>query len=326
MEFIRWDIFEIILISIISLVIIFLSFKIILSVYRFNKKANILNYIFDIKKFRLKIIFYLLSFSFLIFAYFWPIFVWQSEKESSSNIVFVIDISKSMDAVDVNIWKYKLSRLDAAKKIIADYIIKNPNNSYSIIWFADIAMLFSPLTSDSNVFLTYLWNLSTQSTLKSWTNLKSVFDFINWASTKNENLNYVLLSDWEDLWKNIDINREFSYISDDKRFFAIWLGSVKWAFIPEWVNLFWETMYKIFDWQRVVSKLDREFLKEIASKWKWRYADWTSIDALNTFNWYFLQTDSKKVESERKSKDIGLLFVALSLFFLIPAYFLNYKR
>ncbi|MDX2075170.1 MAG: VWA domain-containing protein [bacterium] len=86
-------------------------------------------------------------------------------------IIFVVDISNSMDARDIS-----PSRLDRAKLILADIIQNLPNSFIGMVVFAGEAYVQMPLTRDSRSALTFLNAISTQSISQQGTALASALD------------------------------------------------------------------------------------------------------------------------------------------------------
>lgn len=71
------------------------------------------------------------------------------------NIVMALDISESMRAEDL-----KPTRLDAAKKIGADFIMSRPNDNIGLVVFAGQSFTQSPLTTDKAALVNLLNNVS----------------------------------------------------------------------------------------------------------------------------------------------------------------------
>jgi hypothetical protein len=64
-------------------------------------------------------------------------FQFNSQKEvNQSSILFILDVSKSMDAQDVYDADKSISRLNASKNFIKEFIKKHPNNEFSLQIFA----------------------------------------------------------------------------------------------------------------------------------------------------------------------------------------------
>jgi len=78
------------------------------------------------------------------------------------DISFVLDVSKSMNALDFSDWEYSVSRLDFTKALLNNYILENPENRYWLVIFAGDAISTSPLTTDHSTFLTFLQNVNYQ--------------------------------------------------------------------------------------------------------------------------------------------------------------------
>ncbi|MDR3150334.1 MAG: VWA domain-containing protein [Candidatus Peribacteria bacterium] len=51
-------------------------------------------------------------------------------------MVFVLDVSKSMNVADISSNDYSYTRLLFAKNAIAEFVANNSNNKYSLVIFA----------------------------------------------------------------------------------------------------------------------------------------------------------------------------------------------
>ncbi|WDE95998.1 VWA domain-containing protein [Lentisphaera profundi] len=139
------------------------------------------------------------------------------EKESSSrSILFLIDISKSMNVRDMN----EQSRLEYskwwAKRLMSDI----PGDRFGLITFSKIANIECPLTSDPEMVLLYLADLNSSLLPGGGTNIADALDNAQKQFKENERDSrvVVLLSDGEtenDKWresldalkkKNIPVN------------------------------------------------------------------------------------------------------------------------
>ena len=105
----------------------------------------------------LPFIFRILALTALVFALARP----QSSDNLSNknvegiNIVMSLDISESMRAEDL-----KPTRLDAAKKIGAEFIMNRPNDNIGLVVFAGESFTQSPLTTDKTALASLLNNVS----------------------------------------------------------------------------------------------------------------------------------------------------------------------
>ena len=83
--------------------------------------------------------------------------------KSNKDIVFVLDVSKSMLTQDTP--QANTSRLDTAKYHIREYVLKYPDHRYSLVIFAGDALSISPLSSNIDHFLTGLSRVGHQQVL-----------------------------------------------------------------------------------------------------------------------------------------------------------------
>lgn len=133
------------------------------------------------------------------------------------NIVFVLDINRTMNTKDVFSGTKQISRIQAAKYLIQKTIISDPQFSYGLILFNAGADYIIPPTFDTWTFLLYLSWITTN-LLPDW-----VKDFaqLNWLLRDNEYTSYIILSDF-------DVKAQQSGIQIPKWTSLLWLGSLAW--------------------------------------------------------------------------------------------------
>lgn len=85
-------------------------------------------------------------------------FVREVEQKEGTDIVFVLDISKSMLAEDL-----LPNRIEVAKKVIADFVSKREGDRFGLVIFAGKPFLLSPLTSDLEAYSAILSKVTTDS-------------------------------------------------------------------------------------------------------------------------------------------------------------------
>lgn len=83
------------------------------------------------------------------------------EATPDQQIVFILDVSKTMDIQDVASGTQVVSRLDAAKHILQTTISSEPHYSYGLILLAGDADYIIPPTFDTGTFLLYLSGVTT---------------------------------------------------------------------------------------------------------------------------------------------------------------------
>lgn len=64
------------------------------------------------------------------------------------DIVLLVDVSPSMQAIDFSTTTREINRLDAAKRVIDQFIQQRPDDRISLIAFSELPFTFSPMTLD----------------------------------------------------------------------------------------------------------------------------------------------------------------------------------
>jgi Ca-activated chloride channel family protein len=124
---------------------------------------------FSLKLYRLKAIFFMMAFVFMVAALSRPQWGYHMRpiKRHGLDIMVVIDVSKSMLTRDV-----LPSRLERTKLAIKDLVMKlNGSDHIGLIAFAGDAMVMCPFTYDYNGFLLSLDDLSVNSIPRGGTNI-----------------------------------------------------------------------------------------------------------------------------------------------------------
>lgn len=254
----------------------------------------------------------------------------------ASNIVFVLDVSKSMVALDYG----ETSRLWLWKNFIKEYIAKHPNNKYALTIFAWDVTSVIPFTSDKSLFLNFLDSVDEKSVFNQWSNffdatseaLSRFIDDVNgWA--------IVMLSDFEptDTKGNLDAKQkenllvkiwELKKIFQEKNivFFWIWLGSVSGNNIIAWYDFFWVPSY-LSDtfWKIVVTKLDTDFLTKMAQKLSGetfiihKKDDIKNVDLQNIPAWNI--EISQEIQSDISRYIMMITFVFFLIYLILFYYF-----
>lgn len=246
-------------------------------------------------------------------------------KQRVNNVIFVLDVSNSMNAEDV-----EPTRLTMAKNIMLNTLPKMKNDRVGVVLFAGDAVSIMPLTTDYNAFENYISVVET-STIKN-----QGTDFLRAIEVTSEKFKHVdkgakkviLLSDGEDNEGN-----EKAAIALAKkegiRVTTIGIGTKEGGPIPEYI--FGQFMgYKTdLKGQPVITKKEISALKDIAKSTKGDYIDASAIDS----------TSDKIVQSIEKSSDYSEAFVesknmehyyqyflGVSLLFLFVIYLVNPKN
>jgi len=103
----------------------------------------------------------------------------QTSQKKGLDIVFAVDVSKSMKALDFSQGQNMISRLDATKHTIEEFIAKRESDRIGLIEFAGESFVASPLTLDHTVFASFLKNISSDDLGKQGTNLADAIEISN---------------------------------------------------------------------------------------------------------------------------------------------------
>ena len=260
----------------------------------------------------------------LSFGIFQPKIIEKSETNISwSNIVFTLDVSKSMNASDIKIDDFIFSRLDASKEFIKNFISKYPQNKYALVVFAWESIRILPFTNDINLFSTLLTWVDSNNVSVQWTNLISALKSAKENFTdENDSWLIVLISDW---WEE---KLELEKFSSQIQILTIWVWTDVWAKIPIWTDYFGNPTYKTYNWETIISKLSSENLKQIANFYNWQYANLSELSDFKKIE-KILQNTSKQVFVQNSEKSLDLtryLAIASFLFFILFLIFLILKN
>jgi len=314
MQFTNINIFSILIFIIIFWVIAFLAYKKYFSQIKFNKKYKLLA---SPNNFYLKYIFLILSIVILLFSIFWIKYSGNSEQVQNEwiDVMFVLDVSKSMNVADISDSHYNYTRLDIAKKSIWDYIVKNENNRYWLVIFAWDAISTIPLTTDSDLFLTMLSGVDYRNLTVQWSDFQKALEL--WVSRfiwdKDRSKALVFISDWGDDWDNTDINFD---IPKDIAYFVVWVGTEKGWRIIKGTDAFGRPLYQKYKWQYVISKLNLDNLENIAWSLKSDLFELEEVSDLEKIN-SKLEKLEKKALTKKAWENLNSFSRNLAIFSLI---------
>lgn len=299
-----------------SITIFILLFVISLIVFYFELK--------EYKKTKNKQRFYgvvslIISFLILLVPIFWiKSLNKENIKTEWTNIVFVLDVSKSMNALDFSEWREVFSRLIAAKSFIADFISQNQWNKYSLVVFAWDTQRVLPFTQDTDLFVTMLTSVDENNASKQWTNLKDALK--DWFKNFTEDNNFwsiVLISDWSDE-ESISLDELKNLKNEKIKLLVVWVWTTLWAHIPIWQDPFWQIVYKTYNGEKVLTKLNEKSLKDIANYFSWQYYNLDKLSKADDLV-SLLKGVAKKTLTTNKENymDLTRNFVIISFLFFI---------
>lgn len=272
---------------------------------------------FSAFRFDLKNIFLLFVLFFLIIALARP--QWDREvqivKKEGVDIVICIDVSKSMEAADI-----EPSRIDRAKDQISLFIDQLEGDRIAIVAFAGRSFIQCPLTDDYGAARLFLNLLDTESVPVYGTDIGNALHTSMDVFEKDDKHKIIILvSDGEDLEENaVDIAEEIR--KQGAVIYSLGIGSPEGSTIPVLDNS-GNTVYAKDDEGNIVfSKLDVSNLTKIAQATGGRFFPITPQQS----EIYQILTDIKSLEKKKfdsrqftRYKDQYHYFVFAALFFLI---------
>jgi Ca-activated chloride channel homolog len=275
----------------------------------------------------LKIVVIALGLSFLILALVNPKMGTQLKtiKRQGVDIVFALDVSKSMLAEDI-----APNRLEKAKQIIAKIIDKLGSDRVGIIIYAGNAYPLLPITTDHGAAKMFLQNASPDMVSSQGTAINEALKLAKTFYDDDTQTNRFLfiISDGEDHEENASLIAK-EILDEGIKTFTIGVGSNKGAPIPIKRN------GKLIGYKKdnkdevVITKLNVETLKNIAKngKGKYIYGNKTS-KTIEYVEDLLLKADKKEFETKQFSdyKDQFQWFVGIGLLFLVIDVFLLNKK
>ncbi|MCM4150493.1 VWA domain-containing protein [Arenibacter sp. N53] len=273
----------------------------------------------------LKLIFILLGIASLTMALVNPKIGTKLEtvKREGVDIVFAVDVSKSMLAEDI-----APNRLEKAKRLVSEIINQLASDRIGIIAYAGQAFPQLPITTDYGAAKMFLQNMNTDMLSSQGTAIDQAIELASTYYDDEEQTNRVLfiISDGEDHSEGKVANAVEEAINEGIRVFTIGVGKTKGAPIPLKRNGIVESLKKDNQGEVVITKLNEEVLQEIADEGNGLYINGDNTeDAVAIIKEQLNQMDKKEFEAKQfaEYKDqfqwflgAGLLFLFLDVFVL----------
>jgi Ca-activated chloride channel homolog len=180
------------------------------------------------------------------------------------DVVVALDVSKSMEARDIE----GNSRLEVAKALLARMVNGLKQDRIGLIVFAGDTMVQAPLTYDKSSFLTFLERVDSGLLNKPGTDLAGAIETAlgRFDMTASQSRAIILVSDGEDPDKE-RLDRAIKHaVRRQVPIFAVGIGSLEGAPIPEGRDAWGRVIYKTWQGQRVVTKLEDATLRRIAAE------------------------------------------------------------
>ncbi|MEL4306830.1 VWA domain-containing protein [Joostella sp. CR20] len=249
----------------------------------------------------------------------------ETVKREGVDIVFAIDVSKSMAAEDI-----APNRLEKAKRIVSEIMNNLASDRIGIIAYAGQAYPQLPITTDYAAGKMFLQSMNTDMMSSQGTAINEAIDLATTYYDDQEQTNRVLflISDGEDhsdmALESVEKAKEAGI-----KIYTIGVGTPKGGPIPIRINGIIDSYKKDQEGEVVITQLNENILSDIAAEGNGEYINGTNTEAVVDFVTETL-TKMDKTEFESKQfadfKDQFQWFIAGAILFLFLDIFLLERK
>ena len=249
----------------------------------------------------------------------------ETVKREGVDIVFAVDVSKSMLAEDI-----APNRLEKAKQLVTQIINNLASDRVGIIAYAGKAFPQLPITTDYASAKMFLQNMNTDMLSSQGTAINEAIRLATTYFDDEQQTNRVLIiiSDGE------DHSEEAASVAEEAneegiRIFTIGVGDVNGGPIPERRNGVIANYKKDSQGETVITRLDEETLNNIASLANGVYINGKNTnEVVETISEILNAMDKKEFETKQFSdfKDQFQWFLGFAVFFLLLDIFLLERK
>lgn len=249
----------------------------------------------------------------------------ETIKRQGVDIVFAIDVSKSMLAEDI-----APNRLEKSKQLVTQIINNLASDRIGIIAYAGRAFPQLPITTDYASAKMFLQSMNTDMLSSQGTAIDEAIQLAKTYYDDEEQTNRVLIiiSDGED-HNNIASSVAEEANEEGIKIFTIGVGSTKGGPIPIKRNGIVLNYKKDKDGETVITKLNEETLYEIAQEADGEYIKGNNTsNVVETIRDILNRMDKKEFEAKQfaEYKDQFQWFLGLGIFFLLIDIFLLERK
>ena len=246
----------------------------------------------------------------------------ETVKRQGVDIVFAVDVSKSMLAEDI-----APNRLEKAKRLVSEIINSLASDRIGIIAYAGQAYPQLPITTDYGAAKMFLQSMNTNMLSSQGTAIDAAIELAATYYDDEEQTNRVLfiISDGEDHSEGRAIDAVEMAVEEGITIYTIGVGKVKGGPIPLKRNGVVESLKKDKYGEVVITKLNEEILEEIAGEGNGLYIEGSNTDeAVDFIREELDKMDKKEFEAKQfaEFKDQFQWFLGAGLFFLFLDVFL----
>ena len=249
----------------------------------------------------------------------------ETVKREGVDIVFAVDVSKSMLAEDI-----APNRLEKSKQLVTQIINNLASDRVGIIAYAGKAFPQLPITTDYASAKMFLQNMNTDMLSSQGTAINEAIELAKTYYDDDEQTNRVLiiLSDGE------DHSEEAAKVAEEAseegiRIFTIGVGNIKGGPIPIKRNGVVLNYKKDKDGETVITKLNEETLKAIADEANGAYINGDNTnDVVENIRDILNKMDKKEFEAKQFAdfKDQFQWFLVFAIVFLFIDIFLLERK
>lgn len=247
----------------------------------------------------------------------------ETVKREGVDIVFAVDVSKSMLAEDI-----APNRLEKAKRLVSEIINQLASDRIGIIAYAGQAYPQLPITTDYGAAKMFLQSMNTGMLTSQGTAIDQAIELATTYYDDEQQTNRVLfiISDGEDHSEGSTLNAVEEAVEKGILIYTIGVGKPKGAPIPIKRNGILESLKKDSQGETVITKLNEAVLSDIADEGNGQYINGSNTDAaVEIIKEQLLKMDKKEFEAKQfaEYKDqfqwfigAGLLLLFLDIFIL----------
>ncbi|MCK8480255.1 vWA domain-containing protein [Psychroserpens algicola] len=249
----------------------------------------------------------------------------ETIKRQGVDIVFAVDVSKSMLAEDV-----APNRLDKSKQLVTQIINNLASDRVGIIAYAGKAFPQLPITTDYASAKMFLQNMNTDMLSSQGTAINEAIELAKTYFDDDQQTNRVLIiiSDGED-HSDVAGNVAEEASNEGIRIFTIGVGDVKGGPIPIKRNGVLLNYKKDSQGETVVTKLNEDTLKEIAEEANGAYINGSNTsEVIKEIKDILNRMDKTEFEAKEFAdfKDQFQWFLGFGIFFLFIDIFLLERK
>ena len=250
----------------------------------------------------------------------------ETVKREGVDIVFAVDVSKSMLAEDI-----APNRLEKAKRLVSEIINQLASDRIGIIAYAGQAFPQLPITTDYGAAKMFLQSMNTDMLSSQGTAINEAIELASTYYDDEEQTNRVLfiVSDGEDHSEGSTIDAVDLAVEEGIKVFTLGVGKTKGGPIPIKRNGVVERLKKDAQGEVVITKLNEDILEEIADRGNGEYINGANTEeAVEFIKEELNQMDKKEFEAKQfaEYKDQFQWFLGAGLLFLFFDVFLLERK